>query len=235
MTLNRSELKPHVQFSSEVDGRVSRCVPTRSSIRHYAAKWAFLSHTGLFFDSNQRACCTHVVQALLASPFLPPSQLPYLLSRIAASSRQTPKPNTPSNQSINNTAAPSEDVTVSDILAAAQRSAQDVVEMARVGAASAAVLPILLCSGRFSRMRAHARAATAALVLARDDQLIQELCRHVESTYFLSTKLQNMLNFILPCLCPVNLQPLVDPLLPVQPLSHTLLQPPFAIQRALIL
>ena len=69
------------------------------------------------------------------------------------------------------------DLTVSEILAAAHRAAQELSDNARPGAAAAAVLPLLQPSQHLSCMRAHARAAAAALVLTLDEQLIEELCR----------------------------------------------------------
>ena len=127
-----------------------------------------------------RALTRAFAQALLSSPFLPPSQLPGLLSRIAALGRRPSRPAAGSNASaVAPAAADGADVTVSEILAAAQRGAVDVLEMARVGATAAAALPLLQSTPRFSCMRAHACAATAALVLTLDESLIQELCRHV--------------------------------------------------------
>lgn len=56
-------------------------------------------------------------------------------------------------------------------------AAQELSDNARPGAAAAAVLPLLQPSQQLSCMRAHARAAAAALVLTLDEQLIEELCR----------------------------------------------------------
>jgi hypothetical protein len=121
----------------------------------------------------------------LASPFLPPPQLPGLLSRVAALSRRSSKSAATANLSSGAAAAAADggDVTVAEILAVAQSCAHEVADMARVGAATAAVLPLLQCAGSFSCMRPHARAAAAALVLTLDELLIEELCRCVRKQY----------------------------------------------------
>jgi hypothetical protein len=115
----------------------------------------------------------------LASPFLPPAQLPGFLSRIAVISRRTTKSVAPatSGSSAGASASDGSDATLSEILAVAQSSSFEVCDMARIGAATAAVLPLLPSTKKFSCMRPHARAAAAALVLSLDDHLIEELCR----------------------------------------------------------
>jgi hypothetical protein len=120
-------------------------------------------------------CSPLLAQALLASPFLPPSQLPTLINRIAALSRRSSNPPPPS--AADPRAAAAADLTVSEILAVTHRVAQELCDNSRCGAAAAAVLPLLQWSGLLSSMRAHARAAAAALVLTLDEQLIEELCR----------------------------------------------------------
>lgn len=100
------------------------------------------------------------------------------MSRIATISRRSAKP---AVSSISNNAVASAadggDATASEILAAAQRGAVEVSGMACIGASTAAIMPLLQPEKRFSRMRAHARAAAAALVLTLDEHLIEELCR----------------------------------------------------------
>jgi hypothetical protein len=170
-----------LQFPSKVNGRLRRVLSPCTAVRRHAAHCSSLPCPGVapLWQVSQR---THKrAQALLASPFLPPSQLPGLLTRIAALNRRPTRPAASSNASSSAAAPAAEcvDVTVSEILAAVQKSALEVCDMARVGAATAAMLPLLQSTGRFSCMRAHARAAAAALVLAQDDALIQELCRRV--------------------------------------------------------
>jgi hypothetical protein len=101
------------------------------------------------------------------------------MSRIAALGRRPSKSAANLNAGGSSGTAPAEcaDLTVSEILSAAQRCALDVCDMARVGAAAAAALPLAQAMGRCSGMQSHARAAAAALVLTLDDSLIQELCR----------------------------------------------------------
>ena len=102
-----------------------------------------------------------------------------LLGRIATLGRRPSKLGAHSAPTVAGAAVA--DLSVADILTVAQKSGQEVAEMARVGAATAALLPLLqgpASREQCSSMRAHAHAATAALVLTREDQLIQELCRH---------------------------------------------------------
>ncbi len=107
-----------------------------------------------------------------------------LLCRIATLGRRPSKlgaHSAPNSRSPTVAGAAVADLSVADILTVAQKSGQEVAEMARVGAATAALLPLLqgpASREQCSSMRAHAHAATAALVLTREDQLIQELCRH---------------------------------------------------------
>lgn len=135
------------------------------------------------FDVSPSAAQACLIQTLLASPFLPPAHLPGLMSRIATISRRSAKP---AVSSISNNAVASAadgcDATASEILAAAQRGAVEVSGMACIGAATAAIMPLLQPEKRFSRMRAHARAAAAALVLTLDEHLIEELCSLVSQS-----------------------------------------------------
>lgn len=183
-----------MQLAPEVDGRLRRRVPTRRALRRDASNCPGLPCSGAALRLTPASAVTsllapfdvnHTSQALFASPFLPPSQLPALMSRIAALGRRPSRPATNPNASVGAGAAPTEcaDLTVSEILSAAQRAALDLCDMARVGAVAAAALPLVQATERFSCMRSHARAAAAALVLTLDDALIQELCRHVAAPF----------------------------------------------------